>query len=54
MKQEIETINTGQEEMKNTILELKSIVERIKSRLSEAEYQISELEDKVEKNIQNE
>ena len=36
MKKEIETINKGQEEMKNTIYELKNTVE-IKSRLDEAE-----------------
>ena len=53
MKKEIETINKGQEEMKNTISELNT-VEGIKSRLDEAEYWISELEDKVEKNTQNE
>ena len=39
--------------MKNTISELNT-VEGIKSRLDEAEYWISELEDKVEKNTQNE
>ena len=48
MKKEIETINKGQGEMKNTISELKNTVEGIKSRLNEAENQISELEDKVE------
>ena len=36
MKKEIETINKGQEEMKNTISELKN-TEGIKSRLNEAE-----------------
>ena len=41
MKKEIETINKGQEEMKNVISELKIIV---------AKEMISELEDKVEKN----
>ena len=50
MKKEIETINKGQKEMKNTISELKNTVERIKRRLDEAEDQISKLEDKVEKN----
>ena len=35
--------------MKNTISELKNTVEGIKSRLDEAEYWKSELEDKVEK-----
>ena len=54
MKKEIETINTDQEEMKNTISELKNTVEGIKSRLGEAEDRISELEDKVEKNTQKE
>ena len=52
MKQEIETINKGQEEMKNTISELKNTVEGIKSRLDETEDRISELQDKVEKNTQ--
>ena len=51
MKKEIETINKGQEEMKNIISELKeSKVEGIKSRLDETEELISELKDKVEKN----
>ena len=53
MKKEIETINKGQGEMKNTISELKKTVEGIKSRLGEAEDEISELEE-VEKNTQNE
>ena len=48
MKKEIETINKGQEEMKNTISELNT-VEGIKSRLNEAEDWIGKLEDKVEK-----
>ena len=52
MKKEIETINKGQEEMKNTISKLENTVEGIKSRLDEAEDRISELEDKVEKNTQ--
>ena len=46
MKKEIETINRGQEERKNTISELKTTAEGIKSRLDEAEDGISELEDK--------
>ena len=54
MKKEIETINKGQKEMKNTISELKNTVERIKSRLDEAEDRISELEDEVQKNTQKE
>ena len=37
MKRDIQTINKSQEEMKNTISELKNIVEAIKSRLHEAE-----------------
>ena len=49
MKKEIETINKGQEGMKNTISELKNIVEGIKSRPDEAEDWISQMEDKVEK-----
>ena len=48
MKKEIETINKGQVEMKNTISELKNTV-GVKSRLHEAEDRISDLEDKVEK-----
>ena len=54
MKKEIETINKGQGERKNTISELKNTVEGIKSRLDDAEDRISELEDNVEKNTQNE
>ena len=54
MKKEIETINKGQEEMKNRVSELKNTVEGMKSRLDEAEDQINELEDKVEKNTQKE
>ena len=54
MKKEIEMIKKGQEERKNTISELNNTGEGIKSRLDEAEDQISELEDKVEKNTQNE
>ena len=42
MKKEIEAINKGQEEMKNTICELKNTVEGIKSRFDEAEDQTSE------------
>ena len=49
IKNDIETINKGQKEMKYIISELKNTVEGIKSRLDEAEYQISELEDKVGK-----
>ena len=54
MKKEIETINKGQEKMKNTISKLKNIVEGSKSRLDEAEDRIRELEDKAEKNTQKE
>ena len=54
MKKEMETINKGQDKMKNTISEVKNTVEGIRSRLDEAEDGISELEDKVEKNIQKE
>ena len=54
MKKEIETINKSQDEMKNTISELKNTVERMKSRLDEAEDWISDLEEQVEKNTQNE
>ena len=41
MKKEIETINKGQEEMKNTISELKNTEQGIKSRLDEGEDQIA-------------
>ena len=40
--------------MRNTISELKTTVEGIKSRLDKAENWISEVEDKVEKNTQKE
>ena len=52
MKKGIETTNKSQEEMNNTIYHLKNTVKGIKSRLEEAEYWISELEDKVEDNSQ--
>ena len=48
MKKDVETINKTQKEMKNTISELNT-VEGIKSRLEEAEDQISELGDIVGK-----
>ena len=48
MKKEIETINKGKEETKNTILELKNTVEGVKSRLDEAEDWTCKLEDKLE------
>ena len=38
--------------MKHTISELKNIVEGIKSRLDEGKDQISDVEDKVERNTQ--
>ena len=41
MKKEIETIHKGQEEMENTISELKNTVEGMKRRLDEAENLIS-------------
>ena len=40
--------------MNNTISELKNTIEGMKSRFDEAEYWMSELEDKVEKNTQKE
>ena len=40
MKKEIETINKGQEKLKNTISELKNTVEGMKSRPDEAEDRI--------------
>ena len=43
-------MNKNQEEMKNTISEMKIILEGNKTRLHEAENHISELEDKVERN----
>ena len=46
MKKEIEINNKNQEEMKNTISELKNAAEGIKIRLDEAEDQISELDDR--------
>ena len=49
MKKEIENNNMNQEEMKNTITQLKNTGEGIKSRIDEPDDQISELEDKVEK-----
>ena len=39
--------------MKNTISRLKNTVEGMKSRLDDTEYQISELDDKVEINPKN-
>ena len=48
MKKEIEPVNKGQEEMKNTISELKNTVQGIKIRLYETEDWIRKLEEKVE------
>ena len=52
MKKEIETMNKNQEEMKDTISEIKNTLEGITNWLDEAEYRISELEDKVKRNTQ--
>ena len=52
MKKEIETINKDQEEKKNSTSEIKNIPEGITSIQDDAEDQISELEDKVERNTQ--
>ena len=49
MKKQIETINKGQEEKKNTISDVKKTVQGIKGRLDEQKIRISNLEDKVEK-----
>ena len=49
MKKKIETMNKGQQEMKNTISEQKNTVEGIKSRLDEAEDWSSGLVDKLGK-----
>ena len=43
MKKEIETINRGQEEMKNRISELTNTGDGVKSRLDEAQDHVSEL-----------
>ena len=51
IKKDIERINKGQEDSKNTISELGN---RINSRLNEAEDRISELEDEVQKTSQKE
>ena len=50
MKKGIEIINRNQEEMKNTISEIKNKLEGIAIRMDEAEDWISELEDKVDRN----
>ena len=51
MKKEIETLNKNQEGIKNKILEIKNTLEGITSRQHEAEDRISELKDRVEKNM---
>ena len=51
MRKEIESINKYQEEMKNTLSE-KNTLEGFTSRLDEAEDQISEFNNKVERNTQ--
>ena len=52
MKKETETINKTQVKMKNRIPGRKNTLEGITSRLDGADDQISELEDKVERNTQ--
>ena len=54
MNKDLKTVNKSQEEKMNTISEMKNTLEGIKRRPDEAENQISELEDKVEKNTQSE
>ena len=49
MKNDIETLNKSQLDLKAAISEMKNTPEGIKSRLGETEDQISELGDKVEK-----
>ena len=51
-KKDIETMNKMQEIKKNKISEMKNTLEGIKSRLDEPDDWITELEDKVEINIQ--
>ena len=50
MKNNIETMNKNQKEMKNTISEMKYTLKGIKSSQDETEDWISKLQDKVEKN----
>ena len=47
MKKNIETMNKNHLEMNNAISEKKNTLKGIKSRLVQADYQISKLEDKV-------
>ena len=54
MEKDIETIKVDQSEIKNAISGTNNTLEWIKSRLDEAEDQISDLEDKVEKKTQAE
>ena len=49
MKKDIETMNKNQLEVKNEISEMNNTLEGIQSRPHEAEDQINDLEDKVEK-----
>ena len=53
MKKDSETIKKDQSEIKNAISEINNTLEGINSRLDEAEYQISDLEDKAEENNQS-
>ena len=46
MKKDIETIKKDQSEMRNAILEINNTLEGINSRLGEAEYCSSDLEDR--------
>ena len=50
MKKDIEALRKDQSVIKNAISEKNNTVEGISSRLDEAEGQIGDLEDKVEKN----
>ena len=52
MEKDIETIKVDQSEIKNAISGTNNTLEWIKSRLDEAEDQISYLKDKVDKNTQ--
>ena len=53
-KNKIETMNKNQEEMMNIIFEIKNTLGGITSKLDEAEDQIRELGDEVERNNQAE
>ena len=54
MKKRHRNHEKGQSEINNTIPERNNALEGISSRLDEAEDQISDLEDKIEKNTQAE